>query len=79
MTNTWMWQPVGDEPQGLVLDPVSGKLLWYAGLGCTCGEDLHPVEQTVAEYLQRGVPGLVSEPPEDVKAEINQAITMGTH
>ncbi len=78
MTDTWMWQPSGEEAYGLVLNQVSGKLLWYIGLGCTCGEDMHPIEQTVAEYLQRGVPGLVSEPPADVKAEIEIIIGLVT-
>lgn len=78
MTDTWMWQPSGEEAHGLVLDQASSKLLWYIGLGCTCGEDMHPIEQTIAEYLISGVPGLVSQPPDDIKTELKMMIGLAT-
>lgn len=70
----WMWEQ-GGEVFGLSIDVESCKLRWFVNAGCMCDFDDSTVDQTPAEFLERGVPGQVAEPDPGIIAEIEQTVT----
>ncbi|MCA9935965.1 MAG: hypothetical protein H6662_19890 [Ardenticatenaceae bacterium] len=64
---SWMWA-TDDTIFGLRLDKESGLLHWYEGIGCHCDEAVEI--QSMVDFLRRGTPGRIAEPPADVMAEL---------
>ena len=68
----WMWA-VDDEVFGLSIDLETRTLRWFVHAGCACDFDDAYTKQTPPEFLARGVPGGVADPPSDVLAEIRSS------
>ena len=69
LQTSWMWTYNG-EIRGLHIDTEGGRLLWYDNVECLCADDGSLAEQTIAEYGQQAVPGIVGDVPADVLAEL---------
>ena len=65
----WMWSTEG-EVYGLSVDEETHKLRWFANAGCLCDWDDSEVDQTPAQFLVCGVPGLIGEPDAETLADI---------
>lgn len=79
--SAWMWAEDGNV-YGLSIDLETRTLRWFANAGCLCDHDDSTVDQTPTDFLARGVPGAVAEPPDGVLAEIAEAarrIVPGRH
>ena len=68
----WMWA-VDDEVFGLSIDLETRTLRWFVHAGCACDFDDAYTKQSPQEFLARGVPGGVADPPEDVLAAMRQS------
>ena len=73
LPTAWMWA-VEDEVYGLSIDSETDALRWFVHAGCACDFDDSYTTQTPQQFVQRGVPGGVAHPPEDVLAEIERAV-----
>ena len=76
LTTAWTWL-ANDTVSGMMLDAENGRLTWYEGIGCYCDDGA--ATQTVAEFLQHGVPAGMGALPEDVLAEMNRSVAAITH
>ncbi|MDX1994679.1 MAG: hypothetical protein SF029_20010 [bacterium] len=70
VNTSWMWKD-GEELNGLKLNRDTGRLEWYDGVGCACGDST--AEQTVEQFRSRGP--AFGNPPADVLEELETAIT----
>jgi hypothetical protein len=68
----WMWA-VNDEVYGLSIDLETHTLRWFVHAGCACDFDDAYTKQSPQEFLVRGAPGGVADPPEDVLADMRQS------
>lgn len=75
LNTAWIWA-TDRGVNGLVIDTDTHMLHWYdeAGCssGCSCGGTC--ADQTLEEYLAKGTPGGVSQPPADVEQELMQTV-----
>ncbi|MFO7537259.1 MAG: hypothetical protein R6X32_04280, partial [Chloroflexota bacterium] len=69
-----MW-PVSDGVNSLIINTDTKRLHWYDQMGCICMDDDNSIEQSIAEFRERGAPGLITAVPNDVMAEIQETIT----
>lgn len=69
----WMWA-VDDEVYGLSIDLETNALRWFVHAGCACDFDDSYATQTPQQFMERGIPGGVADPPMDVLAEIRRAV-----
>ena len=72
VTTAWMWQE-GDYTRGVNLNIEKARLEWQedlVGFGCS----LMPLYQSLADFEENGCSRYAS-PPQDVLAEIKQAIS----
>jgi hypothetical protein len=67
-----MWA-VDDEVYGLSIDLETRTLRWFVHAGCACDFDDAYTKQTPQQFLTRGVPGGVADPPDDVLAAMQQS------
>lgn len=65
----WMWA-VDDEVYGLSIDLETSTLRWFVHAGCACDFDDAYTKQSPQQFLERGVPGGVADPPADLLAEM---------
>ena len=70
----WMWA-VDGEVYGLSIDLETRGLRWFVHAGCACDFDDSYATQTPQQFLARGVPGGVADPPAEVLAEMRQTAT----
>lgn len=75
-STAWMWAEEGNV-YGLSIDLETSTLRWFANAGCLCDHDDSTVDQTPAEFLERGVPGAVAEPPAELLEEMIDAARAG--
>ena len=73
MPMAWMWA-VDGEVYGLSIDLETRALRWFVHAGCACDFDDSYATQMPQEFLQRGVPGGVADPPAEIVAEIERAV-----
>lgn len=73
MPMAWMWA-VDGEVYGLSIDLETRALRWFVHAGCACDFDDSYATQTPQQFLQRGVPGGVADPPAEIVAEIERAV-----
>jgi hypothetical protein len=69
-----MW-PVSDGVNSLIIDTATKRLHWFNQMGCICMDDDNSIEQSLAEFREKGAPGMITAVPDDVMAEIQEAIT----
>jgi hypothetical protein len=69
--NSWIWA-TENGVNGLRLDTDEAVLRWYDSIGCACGDDT--IRQTISQYRQKGVPGMIALPPADILAEIERML-----
>ena len=69
--SSWIWA-TDEGVNGLRLDRDDGVLRWYDSIGCACGDDT--IRQSIPDYRQKGVPGMIVLPPADILAEIEQIL-----
>lgn len=78
LATAWMWavhnETYGDEVFGLSIDLETRTLRWFVHAGCACDFDDAYTRQSPQQFLERGVPGGVADPPEDVLAGIQRAV-----
>ena len=70
----WMWA-VDDEVYGLSIDLETQALRWFVHAGCACDFDDAYTKQSPQQFLDRGVPGGVADPPAETLAEIRRSAT----
>jgi len=75
LTTSWMW-PVNDGVNALIINTDTRRLHWFDQMGCVCMDDDNSIEQSLAEFGERGVPGTITAVPDDVMAEIQETITL---
>jgi hypothetical protein len=68
-----MWANGDGEVFGLTIDEQTHLLRWYASPGCACSNE-SAADQSFAQFRQRGVPGQVADPPDEVLAEIHETV-----
>jgi hypothetical protein len=73
LPNAWMWTYDG-EIRGLRINIDRGLLQWHDSVECHCADDGSAAEQTLTEYVTRGVPAGLGEVPADVLAEVNASV-----
>ena len=69
----WIWAEEG-EVFGLSIDVETRRLRWFVNAGCLCDFDDSTVDQSPAEYLERGVPGQVALPDAAILREIRSTV-----
>ena len=69
----WMWA-VDGEVYGLSIDLETNALRWFVHAGCACDFDDSYATQTPQQFLARGIPGGVADPPAEILAEIRGAV-----
>jgi hypothetical protein len=74
LTTSWMW-PVSDGVNSLFIDTDTKRLHWFDQMGCICMDDDNSIEQSLTEFREKGAPGMITAVPDDVMAEIQEAIT----
>lgn len=72
---SWMWQADG-QVNACRLDLDLGRLRWYDTVGCGCGIDDLATDQTVEMFRTEGIPAHIVTPPDDVLAELDEALTV---
>jgi hypothetical protein len=65
-----MWKQPDDEIWGLTVNRDKGRVEWYDGIGCACGDSF--AEQTFADFLQKGP--RFGDLPDDVLAEVQTTL-----
>lgn len=76
--SAWMWEDDG-EVYGLGIDLETHRLRWFVHAGCMCDHDDSYADQTPDEFRRRGAPGGIGDPPADVAAEIDAALSALGH
>jgi hypothetical protein len=69
MTTSWMWRS-GEALNGLQIDTDAGRLEWFDGPGCACGDST--LSQTYADFAARGP--AFADIPDDILAEVRAAL-----
>lgn len=73
LTTSWIW-PVDGGVRGLHIDRDDLIMRWYDNFECLCADDGSFAEQTLAEFMARGVPGGIGDVPADVDSEIEETV-----
>jgi len=78
LPTAWMWAVdntmYGGEVYGLSIDLETKALRWFVHAGCACDFDDSYATQTPQQFLARGIPGGVADPPAEILAEIRGAV-----
>jgi len=71
LTTSWMWKD-GEDLNGLQIDAEEGRLEWFDGVGCACGDST--LSQTYDQFAQKGpaFPGIQDEILTEVRAALAQ-------
>jgi hypothetical protein len=73
LTTSWMWS-VSDGVNSLMIDTDTKQLHWFDQMGCICMDDDNSIEQSLTEFWDKGVPGIITAVPDDVMAEIQETV-----